>query len=132
MLRALISQYVRSGEPVGSKTLVDKFGLGVSSATVRNDMAALEEGFTGLVAEDSGVEDSGGWGGMTLAHNVGSPQEVDAVMETVSHRVVAAEPRFDRPRISDHLLRARSSCLALVRAVGAHGARREHAGGAGR
>ena len=43
VLRALISQYVRSGEPVGSKTIVDKFGLGVSSATVRNEMSALEE-----------------------------------------------------------------------------------------
>jgi predicted lactoylglutathione lyase len=32
------------------------------------------------LAEDSGVEDSGGWGGVTLAHNVRSPQEVDAVI----------------------------------------------------
>ncbi|MGH2752988.1 MAG: heat-inducible transcriptional repressor HrcA, partial [Actinomycetota bacterium] len=43
ILRALISHYVRSGEPVGSKTLVDRYHLGVSSATVRNEMAALEE-----------------------------------------------------------------------------------------
>jgi uncharacterized protein len=33
------------------------------------------------LAEDSGVEDGGGWGGVTLAHNVRSPEEVDAVME---------------------------------------------------
>ena len=33
------------------------------------------------LAEDSGVEDSGGWGGITLAHNVRSPEEVDAVIE---------------------------------------------------
>ncbi len=33
------------------------------------------------LAEDSGVEDTGGWGGITLAHNVGSPAEVDAVVE---------------------------------------------------
>jgi predicted lactoylglutathione lyase len=32
------------------------------------------------LAEDSGVEDSGGWGGVTLAHNVRSPGEVDAVI----------------------------------------------------
>jgi predicted lactoylglutathione lyase len=33
------------------------------------------------LAEDSGIEhDPGGWGGITLAHNVGSPQEVDAVI----------------------------------------------------
>jgi catechol 2,3-dioxygenase-like lactoylglutathione lyase family enzyme len=33
------------------------------------------------LAEDSGVEDSRGWGGVTLAHNVRSPAEVDAVIE---------------------------------------------------
>jgi uncharacterized protein len=32
------------------------------------------------LAQDSGVEDAGGWGGVTLAHNVGSPAEVDAVL----------------------------------------------------
>jgi catechol 2,3-dioxygenase-like lactoylglutathione lyase family enzyme len=32
------------------------------------------------LAEDSMVEDPGGWGGITLAHNVGSPAEVDAVL----------------------------------------------------
>jgi catechol 2,3-dioxygenase-like lactoylglutathione lyase family enzyme len=33
------------------------------------------------LAADSGIEDDpGGWGGITLAHNVGSPQEVDAVI----------------------------------------------------
>lgn len=35
----------------------------------------------GLLAADSGVSDTGGWGGVTLAHNVRSPQEVDAVLE---------------------------------------------------
>lgn len=33
------------------------------------------------LAEDSAVEDTGGWGGVTLAHNVRSPEEVDAVIE---------------------------------------------------
>lgn len=32
------------------------------------------------LAEDSGVMDGGGWGGVTLAHNVRSPQEVDAII----------------------------------------------------
>lgn len=32
------------------------------------------------LAEDSGVPDGGGWGGVTLAHNVSSPREVDAVI----------------------------------------------------
>jgi catechol 2,3-dioxygenase-like lactoylglutathione lyase family enzyme len=33
------------------------------------------------LAEDSVMIDEGGWGGITLAHNVGSPEEVDAVLE---------------------------------------------------
>lgn len=33
------------------------------------------------LAEDSTVSDSGGWGGITPAHNVRSPQEVDAVLD---------------------------------------------------
>jgi len=32
------------------------------------------------LAADSGVEDAGGWGGVTLAHNVSSPAEVDSVI----------------------------------------------------
>jgi catechol 2,3-dioxygenase-like lactoylglutathione lyase family enzyme len=35
----------------------------------------------GSLAEDSGVEDGGGWGGVTLAHNVRSSEDVDAVIE---------------------------------------------------
>ena len=34
----------------------------------------------GKLARDSGVADSGGWGGVTLAYNVRSPEEVDAVL----------------------------------------------------
>jgi heat-inducible transcriptional repressor len=43
VLQAIVEDYVSSREPVGSKALVDRHQLGVSSATVRNDMAALEE-----------------------------------------------------------------------------------------
>jgi heat-inducible transcriptional repressor len=43
VLRAIVEDYVSTEEPVGSKALVERHGLGVSSATVRNDMAVLEE-----------------------------------------------------------------------------------------
>ena len=39
----------------------------------------------GQLAEDSGVEDGGGWGGVTLAYNVGSPAEADAAIEDARH-----------------------------------------------
>jgi heat-inducible transcriptional repressor len=43
ILRALVQQYIRTGEPVSSETLAHTAGLGVSSATIRNELAALEE-----------------------------------------------------------------------------------------
>jgi heat-inducible transcriptional repressor len=43
VLRAIVQDYVRSSEPVGSRALLERHQLGVSAATVRNDMAALEE-----------------------------------------------------------------------------------------
>ncbi len=43
VLRAIVEDYVATEEPVGSKALVERHKLGVSPATVRNDMAALEE-----------------------------------------------------------------------------------------
>ncbi|CAM00801.1 putative heat-inducible transcription repressor [Saccharopolyspora erythraea NRRL 2338] len=49
VLRAIVADYVSTNEPVGSKALVDRHNLGVSSATVRNDMATLEE--EGLIAQ---------------------------------------------------------------------------------
>ena len=48
VLRAIVQDYVQTSEPVGSKALLERHHLGVSAATVRNDMAALEE--EGLIA----------------------------------------------------------------------------------
>ncbi len=43
VLRAIVEDYVATEEPVGSKALVERHSLNVSPATIRNDMAALEE-----------------------------------------------------------------------------------------
>ncbi|TRW45427.1 heat-inducible transcriptional repressor HrcA [Georgenia yuyongxinii] len=49
VLRAIVQDYVHTREPVGSRVLVERHSLGVSPATIRNDMAALEEG--GYIAQ---------------------------------------------------------------------------------
>jgi heat-inducible transcriptional repressor len=49
ILRAIVEDYVATQEPVGSRALVERHRLGVSPATVRNDMAALED--EGLIAQ---------------------------------------------------------------------------------
>ena len=43
VLRAIVADFIATNEPVGSRALVDRHNLGVSPATIRNDMAALEE-----------------------------------------------------------------------------------------
>jgi heat-inducible transcriptional repressor len=49
VLRAIVEDYVATQEPVGSKALAERHALGVSPATIRNEMAALEE--DGLIAQ---------------------------------------------------------------------------------
>lgn len=49
VLRAIIEDFVASNEPVGSKALADRRNLGVSPATIRNDMALLED--AGLITQ---------------------------------------------------------------------------------
>ena len=43
ILQAIIDDYIRTAEPVGSRTLAKKYGLGISSATIRNEMSDLED-----------------------------------------------------------------------------------------
>ncbi len=43
VLRAIVQDYVETHEPVGSKSIVDRHQFGVSAATIRNDMALLED-----------------------------------------------------------------------------------------
>lgn len=44
LLKVIVEEYVRTAEPVGSKSLVKRYKLGISPATVRNEMAVLVEG----------------------------------------------------------------------------------------
>lgn len=43
ILEAIIRDYIETGDPVGSRTISKKYDLGISSATIRNEMADLEE-----------------------------------------------------------------------------------------
>ena len=43
ILKTVVELYIQYGEPVGSRIIADQFLPGVSSATIRNDMAALEQ-----------------------------------------------------------------------------------------
>src|SRR5256885_13908268 len=49
ILRSIVEHYVASAQPVGSQTVTQTAGLGVSAATVRNEMSVLER--DGLIAQ---------------------------------------------------------------------------------
>ncbi len=55
VLYAIIESYISSAEPIGSRTLTKNFDLGVSSATIRNEMSDLEDmGYLGKTHSSSG------------------------------------------------------------------------------
>ncbi len=49
ILKCVVDEYIRTASPVGSKVVSERYGLSVSPATIRNDMAVLEE--EGFVAQ---------------------------------------------------------------------------------
>ena len=49
ILEAIINDYIRTAEPIGSRTIAKKYDLGISSATIRNEMSDLEE--MGLIVQ---------------------------------------------------------------------------------
>ena len=44
ILEAIITDYIKTGDPVGSRTISKKYPLGISSATIRNEMSDLRNG----------------------------------------------------------------------------------------
>src|SRR4029453_13452400 len=69
VLRAVVEEFVRTGEPVGSETIAERTGLGVSSATIRNELAALEElGYLSHPHTSAG----------RIPTDAGDPKDVDA------------------------------------------------------
>jgi heat-inducible transcriptional repressor len=49
ILEAIVNDYIHTAEPIGSRTIAKKYGLGISSATIRNEMSDLED--LGLISQ---------------------------------------------------------------------------------
>jgi heat-inducible transcriptional repressor len=143
VLSALVEEYVRSAQPVASKQLVDRYDLRVSPATVRNELAALEEiGYlrqphvsAGRVPTDSGYRafvdamlESGEQSSLTpdeveavhgsyvaLEHEVAEAmRETSVVLSRLTNYVaVAIAPMLRRARIR----RINLVCIGDARAV---------------
>lgn len=110
ILRSLIEEYVSCAMPVGSRTLAENYGLGVSPATVRNELSALEQG--GYITQP---HTSAG----RIPTDMGYREFVDEIL--VSHagahdamrRSMAAQMRESADRL-DELMRRTSEELARL------------------
>lgn len=125
MLQAVIDDYVATAEPVGSATVARKYALGVSPATIRNEMANLEEeGYleqphasAGRIPSDKGYR-----------YYVDALVERKPVSESDRHHMfetLAAHRRemADLAHAAVRLLSGTTNCLVLLTGPGLSGAR---------
>ncbi len=106
VLVALVEEYIASAQPVGSKTLVDRYELGCSPATVRNELAILEE--TGFVVQP---HVSAG----RLPTDIGYRDFVDRLLETSTSAERTPEPAaIPRATELDELMRETSALLTRL------------------
>lgn len=107
VLKSVVEEYIETAEPVGSETLEKKYSLGVSPATIRNEMAVLTE--TGFLRQPH-----------TSAGRVPTPTGfkvyIDQLMEekkpSVTEEVAAKEAMWDYRHQFDRLLREATRALA--------------------
>jgi heat-inducible transcriptional repressor len=96
ILKLLVQEYVASGRPVGSKTLAERYPVGVSSATIRNEMVDLEQlGFVqqphtsgGRVPTDQGYR-------YYVHHLMGSPELSSGDQIMIRHQFRQVEAQLD-------------------------------------
>ena len=107
ILKALVEEYIETAEPVGSETLDKKYNLGVSSATIRNEMVELTK--SGFLRQPH-----------TSAGRIPSPKAmkfyIDQLMEerqmSITEEVKAKEEVWDKRQDIDELLEEATHALA--------------------
>src|SRR5512143_1898741 len=94
VLGLIIRDYIDQGNPVGSKALVDGFHLGISSATVRNEMVVLTElGYLRQPHTSAGREPTEAGYRYFVQRIVGENELPVAEQRTISHQFY--QPRRD-------------------------------------
>ncbi len=97
ILKLIVQEYVATGRPVGSKTLTQRYNVGVSPATIRNEMAELEQhGFVqqlhtsgGRVPTDRGYR-------YYVHHLMGSPELPSGDQIMIRHQFRQVEVQLDQ------------------------------------
>ncbi|MFZ4460995.1 MAG: hypothetical protein ACOYN2_00105 [Patescibacteria group bacterium] len=112
ILKIIVEEYIKTGDITGSKSLLKKHDMGVSSATVRNDMASLEK--MGLIFQPY---NSAG----RLPTTRGIRVFVDYLMEHMMPQFIEAEnelvERADRERVDDALYAIVAKLTKITREI---------------
>lgn len=112
ILKAVVDEYIETAQPVGSETIDKKFSLGVSPATIRNEMTSLtSEGFLRQPHTSSGRVPT------PLALRFYIDQLMEEKRPSLAEEVKAKEEVWDARRDLDHLMR--ETTRALARSTGA-------------
>ncbi len=118
VLTLVIHEYVRTAQPVGSQTLVERYGLTMSSATVRNELAALTEGgylrqphtSAGRVPSEDGYR-------YFVGHLVQRSELPAPIQRTISHQFYQTRQDMDQwMRLAASVLAHQSRGASLVTA----------------
>jgi heat-inducible transcriptional repressor len=128
LLMLVIRDYIETAQPVGSKALVDRYHLDLSSATVRNELAALDEmGYlrqphtsAGRVPTEEGYRFFVG----QMMHQAELPE---AVQHTITHQFYQARPDVDQwMTLAASILAHQSRGVSVVTAPHAEQVRFKH------
>lgn len=115
VLRAVVKEYIRTGEPVGSKEVVRRSRLGVSSATVRGDMARLTDMLYLLQPHTSAGRIPTDLGYRFFVDNIENPVRLEQSHE----RTVADEMGREPESLEDLLQRATDVLSRITRSAAA-------------
>ena len=128
LLLLVIREYIELAQPVGSKYLVDHYHLDMSSATVRNEMAALTEmGFLRQPHTSAGrvpSEDGYRYFVSQMMHQAELPE---TIQHTIAHQFYQARPDVDQwMHLAASILAHQSQAVSMVTAPRAEQARFKH------
>ena len=97
ILKLIVQEYVATGRPVGSKTLTERYPIGVSSATIRNEMAELEQAGYLHQAHTSGGRIPTDQGYRYYVHHLmGSPELSSGDQIMIRHQFRQVEAQLDQ------------------------------------
>jgi heat-inducible transcriptional repressor len=128
LLMLVIRDYIETAQPVGSKRLVERFRLDMSSATVRNEMAALTEmGYlrqphtsAGRVPTEDGYR-------VFVGQMVNQAELPQSIQQTITHQFYQSRPDVDEwMTLAASILAHQSQAVSVVTALHTEQARFKH------